>query len=67
MKIIAKKKHASYKTLYKFESKKELLEYAKDRKNNVTGALTESEENFIPSNKKTVYELLEFCRLEKIN
>ena len=54
MKIIAKEKHASYKILYKFESKKELLEYAKERKNSITGGLTESEENFIPNKKKTV-------------
>lgn len=67
MKIIAKEKHSPYKTLYKFENKKELLEYAQDRKNNITGGLTENEENFKPNNKKTIYELLDFCNLEKIN
>lgn len=61
MKIIVKK----HNHIYKFENKKELLEYAIEKKLYVTGGLTDDEENFIPNNKKTIGELLEYCHLEK--
>lgn len=67
MKIIAKKRHSNFKQIYKFENKRELLEYAKERKNNCVDSISELEEKFNPNNNKTIYELLDFCNLEKIN
>lgn len=65
MKIIVRPKHSNLKTV-RFENKAELVEYAQLRKAVVTGGLTEAEENFKPSNKSTIYELLEYCHLELV-
>ena len=65
MKIIVKQKHSN--KIVRFENKSELVEFAQLRKNVVTGGLTDAEENFKPSNKSTISELLEFCHLELVN
>ena len=64
MKIIVKQKHSN--RIARFENKSELVEFAQLRKAVVTGGLTEAEENFKPSNKSTISELLEYCHLELI-
>lgn len=66
MKIYAKEKHSPYNIIKKFDNKKELLEYAQERKNNVTGSIIDWLEQFEPTNKKTISELLDFCNLEII-
>lgn len=66
MKIKAKEKHSPYNIIYEFENKKALLNYAIERKMFHNGSITENEENFKPSIKKSINELLDFCNLEQI-